>query len=270
MRSINIIIVLFLSLFQLTALSQFKVKTEYDYLNLINNQQNHALIKDNLKNTDMVVNRLVTSENEPYSAYFLNELVTSYNVIGQKELAFYYMLVQRSLFPNDSLSTYQKNNFLELAFSINIGKNSTKTYWDRTLSKNIPQVYTDRIKLLLELSTELHIKKLTKHIYKIGLILRSKDAQVPAWYKHWEFLTIIGVNEKQKQQIIHPAKYSYKPIFTQIDKKYRKKVYRKAIKHYTKTNAKIYAKELIAEYQAQDLSIAEKFDLIIKKAKIIL
>ena len=50
MRTINIMITLFLSLFYLTSFSQFKAKTEYDYLKLINGQQNQALIKDNLLN----------------------------------------------------------------------------------------------------------------------------------------------------------------------------------------------------------------------------
>lgn len=270
MRSIHIITTLFLSLFYLTAFSQFKTKTEYEYLRLINCQKNRALIKDNLKNSDNVVIRLITSENEPYSSYFFNELVTSYTIIGQKELAFFYMLVQRILFPNDSLSTLQENNFMELAYSLNLGKNTTKIYWDRTLSQKIPQCYTDRIILLLELSTELHFKVLTEHIYKMGLILRSKNAQIQIWYQHWESLTIIGVKEKQKQQIIHPGKDSHQSIFSQIEGKYKKKVYRKAIKHYTKANAKVYVKELILDYQLQDLSIAEKFDLMIKKTKIIL
>ncbi len=270
MRTINIMITLFLSLFYLTSFSQFKAKTEYDYLKLINGQQNQALIKDNLKNLDDVVNRLIASENERYSAYFFNELANSYHIIGQEELAFFYLLVQRSLFPNDSLSAFQENNFLELVFSLNLEKDATKTYWNKTLRQKIPQSYTDRIILFLELSTELHSKILTEHIYSIGLILRSKNVQIPTWYQHWEFLTIIGVKEKHKQEIIHPDKYPYQAIFKKIKGEYKKKVYRKAIKHYSKANAKVYVKELIIDYQAQDLSIAEKFDLIIKKAKNIL
>jgi len=47
-------------------------------------------------------------------------------------------------------------------------------------------------------------------------------------------------------------------------------VYRKAIKHYIKANSKVHAKELIVDYQAQNLSIFEKIDLIIKKLRLIL
>ena len=268
MRSIKTIIVLSLSVFCLTAFGQFSTKTEYDYLKLINSQQNKTLIKDNLKNLETVVNKVIASENDNYSAYFFNELANSYNIIGQKELAFFYILVQRSLSPNDSLSTFQENNFRELAYSLNLGKNATKTYWDKTLSQKIPQNYTDRIILLLELSTELHFKKLTQTDYKIGLILRNKNAKIPAWYQLWEFLTIIGVNEKQKGQIIHPGKYTYQPIFNQIEGKNKTKVYSKAIKHYIKADAKVHAKELIVDYQTQDLSIVEKLDLIIMKVRL--
>lgn len=268
MRSIKIIIALFLSVFCLTAFGQFNTKTEYDYLKLINSQQNQNLIKDNLKNLETVVNRVIASENNNYSAYFFNELANSYNIIGQKEFAFFYILVQRSLFPNDSLSTFQENNFRELAYSLNLGKNATKTYWDKTHCQKVPQDYAERIILLLELSTELHFKKLTHTNYKIGLILRNKSAQIPAWYQHWEFLTIIGVNEKQKGEIIHPEKYPYQPIFNQIEGENKTKVYRKAIKHYIKADAKVHAKELIVDYQAQDLSIFEKFDLIIKRVRL--
>jgi hypothetical protein len=268
MKSISLILALFFCISSLNVLAQFKLRTEYDYLKLINNQQYQPLIKDNLKNLEPVVNRIIDAETDQYSAYFFSELVNSYNIIGQEEIAFFYILVQRSLFPNDSLSLFQENNFLELAYSINLGKNTTSTYWERTLRQNLPPNYTDRIILLLELSTELHLKKLTDLNYKIGLILRNKNSQIPAWYQHWEFLTIIGVKEKQKSQLIKPKKYPYQPIFNQIEGRNKTKVYRKAIKHYIKADAKVYAKELIADYQAQNLSIIEKFDLMIKKAKL--
>ena len=268
MRSIKIIIALVLSAFCLTAFGQFSTKTEYKYLKLINSQQNKSLIKDNMRNVAVVVNRVITTENDNYSAYFFNELAYSYNIIGQKELAFFYILVQRSLFPNDSLSAFQENKFWELAYALNLDKNVTKTYWNKTISQKIPQNYTDRIILLLELSTELHFKKLTQTNYKIGLILRTKNAKLPVWYQHWEFLTIIGVNEKQKGQIIHPGKYNYQPIFNQIEGNNKIKVYRKAIKHYIKADAKVHVKELIVDYQAQDLSIVEKLDLIILKVRL--
>jgi len=264
MSTIKIIVSIFLSLFSLTTFAQFKTKTEFDYLKLINIQQNNELIEDNLKNIEPVVNRLIASENDSCSAYFFNELKNSYKIIGEKKLAFFYMLVQKCLFPNDSLSSFQENTFLELAFSLNLGKNTTKTYWDKTLRQNIPQNYTNRIILLLELATELHFKKLRQPIFKIGLILRNKNAQIPAWYQHWEFLSIIGVNEKQMKEIIHPDIYPYQPIFLQIEGENKKIIYRKAIDHYIKIGAKNYANELIVDYQAQNLTIAEKFDLIIK------
>lgn len=266
----KIIAVIFFSLISLTAFSQFSTKTEYDYLKLINSQQNKALIKDNLKNLQSVVYRLIDKENDNYSAYFFNELCNSYNIIGQKELAFFYLLVQRSLFPNDSLSAIEQNNFRELAYSINLDKNTAKTYWEKTLSQNIPKNYTDRIILLLELSTELHSKKLTDENYKIGLILRNKCAKIPAWYQHWEFLTIIGMSERQKAQIIHPEKYPYQPIFDQLEGKIKNKVFRKAINHYIKADAKTYAKQLISDYQAESLSMFGKCNLSIKKLRLAL
>ena len=184
------------------------------------------------------------------------------------KLVFYYILVQRCLFPNDSLSTFQKNFFFENAYSENLSSNITSTYWNRTLKPNLPKKYTDRIILLLELSTQLHYDKLTKDIYNLGLILRNKNPQIPAWYQHWEFLTIIGFNEKHKKEIIQLDAYSIKPIYDQLDDDTKMKVYRKAIKHYTKIGAKVYAKKLIIDYQAQDLSITEKIDLIMKKIKL--
>jgi len=266
----KIIITLFFSVFWLTSFGQFSTKTEYNYLKLINSQQNKTLIKDNLKNLEMVVNRVIASESNNYSAYFLTELSNSYKIVKQKEFAFFYILAQRCLFPNNSISAFQENNFQELSYSLNLDKNTTKTYWDKTLRQKIPQNYTDRIILLLELSTELHFKKLTQTNYKIGLILRNKGAKIPAWYQHWEFLTTIGVNEKQKGLIIHPVKSPYQPIFNQIEVKNKTKVYRKAINHYIKANSKIHAKELIVDYQAQNLSIFEKIDLMIKKLRLIL
>ncbi len=270
MRIINLNIALILSLLSFTATGQFKIKTEYEYLKLINNQQNKILIKDNLKNADDIVARIIASENEPYSSYYIVELARGYNLIGQKELAFFYLLVQRNLFPNDTLSYIQKNKFHEFALSLNLNEDTAKDYWSKTLPKNIPENFSDRIVKLLTLSTELHSSKLTEHIYNTGLFLRSKNAKIPVWYQHWEYLTIIGVNEKLKQKIIHSGKYTNQSIFNLIKKnKYKKKVYRKAIKHYTKAGAKTYAKNLISDYESLDLSIFEKFDLLFKKAKII-
>lgn len=265
MRSIRIVTAIIFALFYLRSYSQFNTKAEYEYLKLINFQQHKALIKDNLKNSEKVAIRLINSGNEPYSAYFFNELATSYTIIGQKELAFFYLLVQRTLFPNDSLSSFHKNTFWELALSLNLDENTLTTYWNKTLSENIPENYVNRITLLLECLTELHFKELTQNIFNIGIILRSKNAEIPTWYQLWEFLTIIGVKEKYKEQIVHPAVYPDLPFFELIKDEYKKKVYRKAIKHYSKAKAKAYAQKLITEYQAQNLSFFEKFDLILKK-----
>ncbi len=270
MKSIKIIITLFSSVFYLHVAGQFTTKTEYLYLKLINSQQNRSLIKDNLKNATPVAYGLIDSETDAYSSYFYNDLANSYKIIEQKEYAFFYYLAQRCLFPNDSLSNVQINNFKELAYSINLDQNDLKKYWDRTMSQSIPTNFTDRIILLLELSTELHFKQLTQTIYNIGLILRNKSDKIPIWYQHWEFLTIIGANEKLKDKIIHPGENYSQPIFNVIEGKNINKVYKKAIKHYIKSDAKAYARELIVDYKAQDLSLFEKIDLVLKKVRLAL
>jgi len=196
----KIIITLSFSVFWLTAFGQFSTKTEYNYLKLINSQQNKTLIKDNLKNLEMVVNRVIASESNNYSANFLNELSNSYNIIRQKEFAFFYILAQRCLFPNNSLFAFQENNFRELAYSLNLDKNTTKTYWDKTLSQKIPQNYTDRIILLLELSTELHFKKLTQTNYKIGLILRNKGQEYLHGINTGSFLQLLALMKSKRDK----------------------------------------------------------------------
>lgn len=264
MKALTLIATVIFSLFYLNVLGQFTSKTEYEYLKLINTQNDKTLIKDNLKNTDMVLTSLINAKNDMYAPFYFNELAKSYRIIENDKLAFFFILVQRCLFPYDSLSEFQKNMFFETAYAINLDDATANKYWDATQQDQLPKNHYVRIDLLLELSTQLHFDQLTNYIYTLGINLQTNNSQIPAWYQHWEYLTTIGFNEYEKKNILTNKAYTLEPIFKQISPFARKKVYRKAIEHYTKIKAKVYANELIIDYKKQDLSRIEQIDLFIK------
>ncbi len=249
--------ILLLLLFIASSLfAQFSLQTEYFYLKLINDQQNYALISDNIKNSELTVNNITANLDTPnkYSTLYLTELANSHLFIENNSLALFYYLYQRCLFPNDSISTYQKKPFVELVYSLNLNDSVISSYWDITSKKNIPKNTNERIILLLKLTTQLHLDELSTPIYKLGLNLRKNNITPPTWYQHWEYLTMIGFKEKQKMEILKK----------EISGKRKIQVYSKAINYYLKNNSPKHAEELISQYRKEDLSIIRKFDVMLK------
>lgn len=248
-------------------MGQLKTKTEYEYLKLTNLQQNKVLIKNNLRGTRELANRLVELESDKYASLYLDELASSYRIIGNSQMTFYFLLMQRCLFPNDALSAYQKNNFFESAYSSELSENTARDYWKNTQKAYVPEEHCTRITLFLELTTQLYNDDLTQPIYEVGLILRKKKENIAAWYQRWEFLTTIGFDEKAKKEILADKTLHTASFYKYQNKKIQAKIYRKAIRHYLKTDAHAHAKELMVDYQKQDLSFIYKIDLIAIKMK---
>ena len=268
MKIKNTLLVTILSISSLFLFGQYNQKTEYSYLKLINNQNRTDLIKDNFKSAEIAAENFILSPNNKYSSLFFNELSKSYNLSDEKELAFYYNIVQRVLFPDILISNKTKNTFFNNAYSNNLCDSIASDYWEKTSIKNLPETLNHKIILIIELSVKLYTDELTSHIYSLGLKLRQQNFNIPAWYQHWEFLSIIGFNENQKRKLLKNTPSLNQPIYKVINDKRKLKIYSKAIRYYIKTNAVNHATELLNEYKNQDLSIFRKFDVFVKKLRI--
>jgi len=263
--------IILLVLLAFVSFAQFSVKTELKYLELINKQKNTELIENNLFNAELVSDSLIKTETNNYenSEYFF-ELSKSYFLAKKYELSLFSLLRQRCLFPNESVEQKSEILFNEVIYRCNLSDSISKILLNQNSSKNNDNVFSKKLELLLNLSIKLQKKKLVPPIFKIGLEYRSKVNNVPIWYQHWEFLSIINVKEKIKSVILEKT-YNATPIYEQIsENNLQNKIYRKAIKHYLKTNAFVQAKTIISDYEKNKLSIFLSTDLLIKKSRIFL
>ena len=255
--------------FILNAFGQFSVSTELKYLQIINKQGNPELIEDNLKNAELATDSLIIlGENNLLNAQFFNELSESYFLTKEYEMSLFSLLRQRCLFPNKSIEQEYEVLFLETAYRCNLSDSISKYLLKESSVTKLPDNYSKKLEKLLELSTKIQKKKLNPYIYKIGLQLRLREKNIPIWYQHWEFLTLINLKEKKKAEALSYGKKKA-PIYLQItNNKLKYKVYRKTIKHYIKTNSFRQAKNILQEYKSYRLPIFLKLDTLVKDFRI--
>lgn len=264
-------IYLIIALFFITAnlYSQFSISTESKYLQIVNKQANTKLISDNLINAELATDSLVNSgENTALNAQFFNELSQSYFLTKNYELALFSLLRQRCLFPNKYIEQKHKILFLEAAYRCNLTDSVSQHLLIESSIKNMQKTYTSKLKLLLELSVIVQSKVLNPYIFKTGLKLRSIDNNIPIWYQHWEFLTLINLKEKKKSEALVYGKVN-SPIYVQItNNKLKYKVYRKTVKHYIKTNSFRQASKILNEYRNTNLPLMLFIDAKLKQFRI--
>ena len=266
MKKTNTIILVFLAI---NIFGQFSISTELKYLQIVNRQGNTNLIKDNLKNAELATDSLINiGNNSLLYAQFFTELSESYFLTKKYELSLFSLLRQRCLFPNKSIEQEYKILFLETAYRCNLNDSISQLLLNESTVKKVSGNYSEKLKSLLELSTKIHKKILSPYIYKVGLQLRLRENEIPIWYQHWEFLTLIKLKEKKKAEaIIYGSKNT--PIYYQItDNKLKYKTYRKTIKHYIKTNSFRQAKNILKEYNANKLPVVLKMDAFFKRFRI--
>ncbi len=266
MKNLYIIILVFISI---RLFSQFSVSTELKYLMIINKQADVELVYDNILNAELASDSLIIlGNNTELSAQFFNELATSYFITKKYSLSLFSLLRQRCLFPNKKIEQQQKDFLLETAYRCNLSDSVSQLLVNKSSFNNKKANYSSKLILLLELSTKIHKKELNNYIYRIGLTLRQQQQDIPIWYQHWEFLTLVNLKEKKKAQALKYGTNS-KPIYSQItNNKLKYKVYRKTIKHYIKTNSFRQAHKILDEYNTCKLPVFLKFDSFVKGLRI--
>ena len=102
MKYIVTIIILALSV---SVSAQFSVKTETQYLELINKSSDKMLHEQNYHNAEMVCDTLFLKPGNTLATRFLIELAKSYNHTKNWNMAAFTIIRQRAVFPNDSFNT---------------------------------------------------------------------------------------------------------------------------------------------------------------------
>lgn len=255
-------IILPLFLFVINSYSQFSTKTEYDYLKLINFQRDKKLILSSTHNADLVANKLILENPSELNTLFYNELSQSYYIAKQYETAFYYQLLQRIFFYNDSIANKTKSQFYDSGYKMGLEKREVDFFWKKTFRESSPKLKNDKIMYSLQLATKLYVSELTDRIYQRGLLLRKQNYTMPQWYKDWEYITRIEIKEKDKKNYLDYT--STTPIFKRLKSKQLTKLYSKSINYYTKKHAFSRAEELKTPYK-EGLSFFGKSDVFIKK-----
>ena len=252
--------------FSSLSIAQFSTKTELGYLQLINKQHNKELISDNLFNAELAADSIITkNDNNKLNSYFFYELAESYSQCEKYDLALFSLLRQRCLFPDEAIANKSEPLFYELAFKNNMTDSTALLLWNSTTIHGNKTVNLNKQLIkLLQISISIATKELNPYIYKTGLQLRSFNANIPAWYQHWEFLTLIGIDNNSKREIIKHSSDPDSNVYSQIDNlKLRKKVYRKAIYYYKRHDSKKQAAKLLKEYKSLDLSFFEIIGVIL-------
>ena len=257
-------VILIILLFILkVSFSQFSLKTEYEYLKLINFQQDKKLIKSSVINAEIAANNLILKGNNSDIPLFYNELSKSYYITANFDKSIYYQISQRILFNNDSISNNSKNRFYDCAFKMNLSKNEIDYFWNSTTKEKTPSSKNEQLLEAIKLGTKLFSKKLTLQILQMGNLLKNQNYKMPQWYQDWEYLTIIGIKEKNKKSYLDYT--SELALFTRLQTKEKIKLYNKSINYYIKKHAFNQSQNLITALKKEKLSFVNKSGLMIKK-----
>jgi len=244
--------------------SQFSLKTEYDYLTLINFQQDKKLIKSSTINAEIVANNLLLKKNSSINSLFYNVLSKSHYIANNYDKSMYYQILQRVLFYNDSIANTSKNRFYNSGYKSNLTKLEIDYFWDNTIKTKLPNSKNEQLLKSIKLGTKLFSKKLTSQILQLGNLLKKQNYKMPQWYQDWEYLTTIDIKEKHKHSYMDYDN-NISTLFTRLQKKEKIKLYNKSINHYIKKHAFKKSKSLIMELKKEKLSFSNKGGLIIKK-----
>jgi len=256
------------------AQSQFSITTEIAYLNHINAQNRSDLIKNNIPNAELAWQGILKDtfyyQHETSAAVFLFELSNSYGKIKEPALALHRLLIQRCLYPNDSIEKLSKYIFLEFCFQNEFNQAFAEYLWEKSRKDKLASDYQQNLVLLMVLSTQMHLKKIRPYILQLGNQMRFMDMDIPAWYNDWEYLVMIGLREKQLKPIINYDKSltGGLEIGKIKNEKIKMKVYRKSLKHYIRTHSYVHAHDLAIAYQKENQNWFESLDLGIKKLRI--
>ncbi len=264
------IFTLFSFLLLSVVISAQSVNTELVYITLINGQQNKMLIKDNLRNAEMVADTLFfipgiksnkVTEREKIAlqrkydstaSFFLKELGMSYFLTGDYPMAMFTFLRQRYFYPNNTLNDIVGSYFVDAAAFANVKKDIADFLLrksDPRALKNIP--LEERREMFLEKVIFLNEKELNNPVSKYVDFTRESNNKLPEFIEKWAFLTKIDIPHKMMEGYMN----YFQGNLDSLNFKQKKIMYRKAAHYYLKHNAWFESEKYIDNYCSLPLKI---------------
>ena len=259
-----------LLLMPLQLFAQFDVVTEYRFLKLTNKQHNVGLIKSNAPNAELAASHFYLADENKKNALFFDTLATSFSISKTPEKALFYALVQRVLFPNDSIANKSKFIFQNNALAAGLTPKKMNDFWSTTMKDKQPKSREKQMLLVINLAVQLYSKNLETPIKVLGEQLEQQHYTMPIWYNDWKFLTQIKIKEKRLKKLFFFENTAKTPLFERLKGKDKRYVYTKAIRYYTKENALPKAKELLTSYKTLKLPFYKRMAIPYKKLRIFL
>ena len=258
MKKYTISIILFFVFFN--SFSQQSLFAEYDYLRILNTQNNKELTKGNFYNAELVAEKLVVlkSENSFASHYFL-ELAKNYFLVENFEMAAFTILRQQYLFPNEEINISAEKVLQESCYRLNKSKEEISKIFDPTSVRISTLEFDKRLKFLLKSTILLNQKELNTIGLKYLGYYKISSKNLTYWQKQWEFFTLINVKNSKRLDLIKFDTKTNKKLYETLSDADKKYVLLKAEKHYRKDKARNQAKYYNQEYKSLNLSFTEKY-----------
>ncbi len=240
--------------------SQRNLRTEYDYLVILNNQNNKELTKGNFYNAEIIADNIafMKSRND-YAAPFLIELAKNYFSVEEFEMAAFTVLRQQYLCPNIKINNVAEKILTESCYRLNKSKEEISKIFDPTSVRISTQSFDKRLKFLLKSTIILNQKELNTIGLKYLGYYKISSKNLTYWQKQWEFFTLINVKNSKRLDLIKFDTKTNKKLYETLDDADKKYVLLKAEKYCRKNKAKKQAKYYKQEYKNLNLNLTEKY-----------
>ncbi len=196
---VTLILLLFL-LLSLPLFSQIDYKAELAYLETVNSQNDKFLIKDNLRNAEIVADSLIWGNDSGIDEHeFFALLSRSYFIIGDYTMAIISALRAQLLFPAKDERLYDM-----VLYSLKKTDLSDPDVEVITaVVKSGEKMKEDKAKLeLLKYMILLENKSVTKFIENYSYNLRNTTLGLPLWVYQWDAMTLSGIKISRKKQAL--------------------------------------------------------------------
>ena len=195
--------------------AQKYITVEAKYLFFINSQQNIALINDNLRNSEMVVDSIIfLHPNHPMAAAVLAGITQSYYLTRNYELALISGLRYFLFSPGNEYDYLVKDVMVKSASHIKKTVIEPLNLISRAKSlKNFDKKLTFLLKTAIQLQDKSLVNIITDYVNNMEM----RKINVPFWTKQWLYFVNIGFNPKKAYKFTN---FTENQKFTNINQFY--------------------------------------------------
>lgn len=199
----KVVFILIISFFAFQSIYSQNIKVETAYLSSINKQNDKFLIKDNLRNAEIVADSLLLdSLISLEKADFFYQLAQSYYLVKDYYMSTYTVFRQMLLFPDpkvDENSELLLNKNLLSKSKLRKQYNSIEFEFNNEL-KN----YKQKLQFLMAIAFKLDNKNVNEQIWSLINVFNTFDfGEKPLWLQKWIILNFLEISLKKQQDIIH-------------------------------------------------------------------